>query len=102
MTVYVDDLLNWGGSKSFPWKWSCHMYADDIEELHQFAVRIGMKRVWFQDHPRLPHYDLTEKRRKKAIRLGAIEETTREMVRRLKFIKTTTNDVPHPTPRAPG
>jgi hypothetical protein len=29
-----------------------------IEELHEFAQSIGLKREWFQDHPRHPHYDV--------------------------------------------
>ena len=36
-----------------------HLMADDLRELHRFAKSIGLKRSWFQDHPRHPHYDLT-------------------------------------------
>lgn len=83
MTVYIDTLRNWGGSATFQWKHSCPLYGDDLDELHGFAARIGMKRKWFQDRPRFPHYDLTSRRRRKALEVGAVEETTREMVRRL-------------------
>lgn len=79
MTVYVDPLRNWGGSKEFRWKLSSHMYADSLAELHSFAARLGMKRQWFQDEARLPHYDLTERRRRAAVKLGAKEVTTREI-----------------------
>jgi len=48
------------------------MFADSLEELHEFANKIGMKKTWFQDR-KLPHYDLTVKRRQLALSLGAIE-----------------------------
>jgi len=56
------------------------MYADSLEELHAMAVQIGMKREWFQNKPRLPHYDLTPRRRRGAVLFGAKEHTAREMV----------------------
>jgi hypothetical protein len=80
MSVYVDPLFNHGGSATFRWKHSCHMYADTLQELHAMAAAIGMKRAWFQDHPRLPHYDLVERRRVAAVKLGAIEHSRKEMV----------------------
>ena len=54
---------------------NCHMTTNgDVEELHVFAEKIGMKKKWFQiSRSGIPHYDLTESRRKKAIELGAIE-----------------------------
>ncbi len=86
--IYVDPLLAYpqkakaGAERYFgEGKESCHMFTDgQIEELHTFALCIGMKRVWFQDHPTLPHYDLTEARRKKAIRMGAVEVTHEERI----------------------
>lgn len=69
--IYVDSLIDYG------WKYgpSCHMLADDLEELQLFAEKIGMKRNWLQKGGRgeVPHYDLTAKRRTKAIDFGAIE-----------------------------
>jgi len=56
------------------------MIADTLDELHRFAALVGLKREWFQD-VRIPHYDLCESNRLAAIRLGAIEITTRELVR---------------------
>lgn len=35
-----------------------HLMADTIEELHEFAECLGLKREWFQDHPKHPHYDV--------------------------------------------
>jgi hypothetical protein len=80
MSVYVDPLLRHGGSAAFRWKESCHMYADTLEELHEMAVRIGMRRSWFQNHSSMPHYDLVASRRVDAIMAGSIEHTRREMV----------------------
>ncbi len=30
-----------------------------MEELHEFAARLGLQRRWFQDKGRYPHYDVT-------------------------------------------
>ena len=45
MSVYVDPVMAHGGSKTFRWERSCHMYADTLEELHAMARAIGMRRV---------------------------------------------------------
>jgi hypothetical protein len=75
--VYVDTIQNYGGSASFKWKDSCHMYADTLDELHAFAKKIGLKRAWFQDK-RLPHYDLNKGRHAAAIKAGAIQHDLRQ------------------------
>ena len=80
MSVYVDPLREYGGSAEFRWTKSCHMYADTLVELDLMAAEIGMRSNWFQDDPRLPHYDLVPARRAKAVKLGAIEQTFRQMV----------------------
>lgn len=83
MSVYVDDLIVWGGDDApqcFRHKASCHMYADTLEELHALAKRIGLKREWFQKHGVVNHYDLTEGRRAHAVKFGAIEQRRREAV----------------------
>jgi hypothetical protein len=59
----------------------CHMLADTEAELHAMADRLGMRREWYQPGRR-PHYDLSKTRRAEAMRLGAIEVTSRELVRR--------------------
>lgn len=79
MSVYVDPIMNHGGSDSFPWAKSCHMYADSLDELHAIAATIGMRRSWFQDK-RVPHYDLTTSRRAAARRAGAIAHTREQAV----------------------
>ena len=80
MSVFVDELRNYGGSASFRWTNSCHMYADTLDELHAMADRIGMKRAWFQDKHGFPHYDLVERRRIVALRAGAVEADKYHMV----------------------
>ena len=80
MAVYVDPVMAHGGSRSFKWERSCHMYADTLEELHAMAKAIGMKREWFQDHPDLPHYDLVPTRRERAVELGAVQHDRYQMV----------------------
>jgi hypothetical protein len=69
MAVYVDDAIwDWRGRK-----W-CHLLADDPDELHRFAARLGLHRTSYQGPPKTsaPHYDLTAYERRRAIRLGAI------------------------------
>jgi hypothetical protein len=64
---------------------SGHLVTDgDIEELHEFAENLGLKREWFQDH-RHPHYDCTtERMRQKAWRRGARKITPREVIEILR------------------
>lgn len=72
MTVYVDNYRAKFGRMIM-----CHMAADTLEELHQMAEKIGMKRSWFQGD----HYDVSLTRRKLAIEFGAKEISSRELVR---------------------
>ena len=62
-----------------------HLASDTSwEELHDFAALIGLRRSWFQDDPRHPHYDCTTaKKRRLAIARGAELVDTREMMFRL-------------------
>ena len=87
MTVYVDELLRYPGAKPPFDKGSCHLSADTLDELHDFAIRIGMKRAWFQDHKLLPHYDLTPARRVVAVRFGATQEGALEGARRRRAMR---------------
>lgn len=77
MTVYVDDASIQAtvpnGRISHTSKWS-HLTADTKDELHAFAAKLGLRRSYFQDKPNgLWHYDVTEGKRRQAIRLGAVE-----------------------------
>jgi hypothetical protein len=89
----VDDAMIAATVGRISSRWS-HLIADDQAELHAFATRLGLRRAWFQDPTRTGkprarpgsraaenwHYDLTEGKRVKAIRLGAVPVTWRDMV----------------------
>ena len=45
--------------------------ADDLDELHAFAARLGMPRRAFQDKRSGAHYDIDSTMRETALRLGA-------------------------------
>ena len=89
MSVYVDPLLlnSSNAHKVFANKLSCHMYADSVDELHEMADVIGLKRSWFQEFSTMPHYDLVESKRVLAIENGAIEQNRREAVNKWKELK---------------
>lgn len=90
MAIYVDELIDYPeaaikpGIRHMGSQW-CHMACDgDLNELHEFALKLGMHWRWFQDHRLVPHYDLTPERRALAVELGAIEIPSSEFVRRLR------------------
>lgn len=70
MTVYVDHLRPVAKTSRWPYRWTAHMVADSVEELHEFAAKIGMHREWFQAGS-TPHYDVTSTTHAKALNLGA-------------------------------
>jgi Protein of unknown function (DUF4031) len=84
--IMVDQLIAWpqrakpGATRWFgDGKESCHLTTDGpLDELHEFAARIGMKRSWFQEHRLMPHYDLTPQRRARALAAGAVFVSARE------------------------
>lgn len=83
--IHVDEQQVFPGAKPPFHRGSCHMFVDgDIERLHEFALRIGLKREWFQPHRVLPHYDLTPPKRKAALTLGAQPVQIREYLRTRK------------------
>ena len=81
MAVYVDD-------SKYPFKGMimCHMVADSVAELHTMAELIGIARNRYQGPPktRHPHYDLCQSKRMLAIQLGAIEKSSKDLVRILR------------------
>lgn len=80
MAVYVDELVVWYHAKHRCFKnGSCHLTADNLDELHDFAKRLGLKRAWFQARSSAPHYDLSPAKREQALKLGAVFVSAREL-----------------------
>lgn len=84
MTIFVGELFTatprTKQAQRFGNQW-CHMTsdADNIEELHLFAAKLGLRRQYFQgDKPWFQHYDLIASKRAQAVKLGAVEITWRE------------------------
>lgn len=83
MAVFVDN-------ERIPWRgrhW-CHLVADTLIELHDFADRLGLRRDWFQDRASYPHYDITLLLRARALRMGARSADKTELLaccRKLKM-----------------
>jgi hypothetical protein len=82
--VYVDKAI---------WHWKettwCHLLADSLEELHLFALELGVKKESFQSPPKVkyPHYDLPYFRRVLAIEKGALEISRREVIEKARNLK---------------
>ncbi|MFD9910281.1 DUF4031 domain-containing protein [Streptomyces sp. NPDC059063] len=75
MTLYIDPPV-WPGHGRL---WS-HLVSDvSYEELHAFAAGIGVPARAFERD----HYDLPEQRYGDAVRAGAVEVGSKELVRRL-------------------
>ena len=70
--IYVDEIMSCRQTSKWPYGRACHLLADSVKELHEFAGRLGLRRSWFQEKS-LPHYDLTAGMRSRAVRLGARE-----------------------------
>lgn len=87
MTIYVDPPKHYPNTTLRYAYWS-HMATDqdDLTELHEFALKIGLKREWFQDHRSVPHYDIVPSKRKKALALGAVAVSSSELVLRCSRI----------------
>lgn len=49
-----------------------------LQELHEMADKLKLKRSYFQNHNYLPHYDLTPAKRELAVKYGAIVTTVYE------------------------
>lgn len=75
MAILVDECV-------WPWRdrlW-CHLVSDsDLDELHAFARWIGIPDRAFQGD----HYDIPEEARAVAVAEGAVEVSSRDVVRAL-------------------
>lgn len=102
MTVYVDDMQVQAdvpnGRSVVRGRWS-HLTADTDEELHAFARRLGMRPEWAQ-YPGTPmsHYDVVQRKRAEAIRLGAVEITWRQAAQQLEAKREGRPWAPEPEP----
>lgn len=72
MSVYVDNMR-----APYRRMLMCHMIADTIDELHQMADKIGVRRKWFQGD----HYDICLAKRAQAVTFGAKEVTCKDLAR---------------------
>lgn len=70
MTVYVDDMRAPFGRLIM-----CHMVADTADELHEMAFAIGVARRHYQGD----HYDICLTMRARAVAIGAVEITRRQL-----------------------
>ena len=82
MTVYVDKSIY-----RYRRMVMCHMLADNLDELHEMAEKIGVKRRWFQQGS-TPHYDICKSKRALAIEHGAQEVNRREVVTIIRRLRT--------------
>jgi hypothetical protein len=82
MAVYVDKLVDYG------WRHgpSCHLIADSVDELIEFAVSMGLRAEWYQEKSS-PHFDLTAEGRAAAVSKGAIELDNRALVAKLRELR---------------
>ncbi len=75
--IIFDTPISIPGKKG---KWS-HLVASDLETLHAFAEKIGLKKCWFQNkrNKNQPHYDLRESLVPTAIMHGAVQVQRKEL-----------------------
>ena len=76
MAILVDEAR-------WPWRGTtwCHLVTDShLDELHEFARLLGCRRIGFQGD----HYDIDVDTRLLAVEAGAVECSSRELVRRLR------------------
>jgi predicted kinase len=79
MAILVDELREYPDVR-LPFTTWCHMATDgELDELHAFAARLGLRRAWFQRD----HYDLPPHGRAAAVALGAEEVPTGELLLRM-------------------
>jgi len=85
--IYVDELTPCLRSRKWPYDKSCHLFADDIEELKIFARSILLRDEWIQKKTSFVHYDLTKKMRAIALNNGALAVDRRFTAGFIKSLK---------------
>lgn len=80
--IYVDDMYQHRIGRFRGMKMS-HMIADTPEELRAFALVIGLKLEWIQHEGTAgEHFDISLSARRRAVEMGAVEISMRELVRK--------------------
>ena len=87
MAVYAGPMFACLPNAKWRWREASHLTADTLAELHAFADRLGLLRRWFQNHRIMPHYDLSGPMRLRAVRLGAVDQTQRDELDRLRLAR---------------
>lgn len=80
MTVYVDDKqIPYGRMKM------CHVGADSKEELLEMMTKIGIDHKYIQQEGNWrEHFDISQAKKKLAVKFGAIEVSSKELIRLLR------------------
>ncbi|MFC6203290.1 MULTISPECIES: DUF4031 domain-containing protein [Psychrobacter] len=82
MAIYVDFVsIEFKGHK-----W-CHMLADSLQELHDFAELIEVDKRLFHRNASYPHYDITLQMRLTAIENGALAADRKKIIECAKKLK---------------
>lgn len=76
--ILVDGVQEWETTLRHK-RWSHMVSTVSDDELHAFAARLGLKRSWHQNGS-FSHYDITPPKRERALKLGAIAVTSRELL----------------------
>ena len=82
MAIYVDFVQ----IKFKGYKW-CHMLADNLQELHDFAALIEVDARLFHRDASYPHYDVTVQMRETALEYGAIPADRKKIIECAKKLK---------------
>ncbi|WP_350558958.1 DUF4031 domain-containing protein [Psychrobacter sp. CAL346-MNA-CIBAN-0220] len=86
MAIYVDFVSI--EFKGYRW---CHMLADSLQELHDFAEFIEIDKRLFHRNASYPHYDITLQMRVIAIENGAIPADRKKTIECAKKLKVELN-----------
>ena len=87
MAIYVDFMQI--EFKCYKW---CHMLADTLQELHEFAAFIEIDERLFHRNASYPHYDVTVQMRETAIKYGAIPANRQKIIECAKKLKVELHD----------
>ncbi|MDG1949256.1 MAG: DUF4031 domain-containing protein [bacterium] len=80
--IYIDAPRTYGNNKT---KWS-HMISEDLEHLHLFAKFLTIPRSRFENKKGKgrPHYDIREDEYSTAVDNGAVQVSSRQIVKLLQ------------------